>query len=116
MTPAHDSSHRVSFKRSLLPMLVVDCQRRYVDANHAACLLLRLPRERVLQLRIEDLTPPESLAMLTCRWDEFIAAGTQAGVHEFRMPDGQPLARRVQRQCERQPGASPRDLGSRPRR
>ena len=44
------------FERSLIPMLIADDDRRYVDANAAACLLLRLPREEVLRRRVDDLS------------------------------------------------------------
>ena len=40
-------------------MVLADDERRYVAANAAACLLLRLPEEDVLRLRVDDLTPPE---------------------------------------------------------
>jgi len=72
-------------------MLLADGDRRYVDANPAACLILRLPRESVLQLRIDDLTVPERLPTIQDRWDEFILAGVKAGTHEFLMRDGQRL-------------------------
>jgi PAS domain-containing protein len=37
------------FESSLVPMLIADDQRRYVQANPAACLLLRLDHEAVLR-------------------------------------------------------------------
>ncbi len=80
-----------SLRHSLLPILVADCRRRYIDANPAACLLLRLPLARVLELRVDDLTAPEHLPALQRRWDEFMSAGTQAGLYELLMPDGQRL-------------------------
>src|SRR6185312_1905826 len=36
------STTAASFESSLVPMLVADDRRRYVDANRAACLLLRV--------------------------------------------------------------------------
>jgi PAS domain S-box-containing protein len=79
---------RASFEYSLLPMLVADDQRRYVDANRAACLLLRLSRVRVLELTIDDLTPLENRAPLQALWEEFLKDGTQVGLFELMMPDG----------------------------
>ena len=70
-------------------MLMADDERRYVDANRAACLLLRVPRVRVLELRVDDLTPPEHRAAMQTRWEEFIQQGTQAGLFELMLPDGQ---------------------------
>jgi len=73
-------------------MLVADDDRRYVDANRAACLLLRSPRERVLELRIDDLTPPEGRDGMEELWQAFLRDGTQAGTFELLMPDGARLA------------------------
>ena len=46
-----------SFEDSLIPMLIADDHRQYLDANRAACLLFRLDRSEVLKLTIDDLTP-----------------------------------------------------------
>jgi PAS domain S-box-containing protein len=80
---------RVVFARSLLPMVVVDDQRRYVDANQAACLLLRLGRDQVLKLRADDLTPPEQRPALQELWEALLRDGSQSGRYELLMPDGQ---------------------------
>ena len=85
------------FLRSLNPMLVVDNDRRYVDANAAASLFLRLPHEAICRLRIDDLTPPMLLADLDAWWPEFLLggrgeAGTRALRWDFQMPDGMRVA------------------------
>lgn len=77
------------FDRTLIPMLLADDSRRYVDANQATCLLLRQPRERVLEQRVEDLTPPELRAQVAKAWETFVASGSQAGRWELQLPDGQ---------------------------
>jgi DNA-binding CsgD family transcriptional regulator len=69
-------------------MLIADDQRRYVDANRAACLLLRSSRKEILRRSIDDLTPPESRADAAALWDEFLREGTQSGTFELLMPDG----------------------------
>ena len=81
-----------SFRSSLLPMVVVDDERRYVAANRAACLLLRLPEEAILSLRVDDLTPPESREHIDEMWATFRGEGTQRGTFELQMPDGPRLA------------------------
>src|SRR5690348_7386285 len=78
-----------SFWRSLVPMVIADDDRCYVAANPAACLLLRLPEEKVLRMRIDDLTPPENRAQVGPLWDAFLREGTQEGTFELLMPDGQ---------------------------
>jgi PAS domain S-box-containing protein len=77
-----------SFWRSLVPMVIADDDRRYVAANAAACLLLRLPEEDVLRMTVDDLTPPESRSQVRSLWDAFIRDGTQEGKYELLMPDG----------------------------
>jgi DNA-binding CsgD family transcriptional regulator len=77
-----------SFDSSLVPMLIADDRRRYVDVNRAACLLLRSTRKAVLDSSIDDLTPPESRADAAGLWDAFLNEGTQSGTFELLMPDG----------------------------
>jgi DNA-binding CsgD family transcriptional regulator len=86
--PAVKSATTASFSASLLPKLVADDERRYVDANRAACLLLRSTRESVLRLRIDDLTPPALRHGAAELWEAFLRTGTQAGTFELLMPDG----------------------------
>ena len=77
-----------SFRASLVPMVVADDNRRYVAANAAMCLLLRLPEHEVLSRTIEDLTPPESRSQIVPMWEAFLREGTQRGRFELLMPDG----------------------------
>jgi two-component system NarL family response regulator len=87
----HSAGCPETFWRSLLPMLALDDTRRYRAANHAACLLFRRSQRGVLTLRVDDVTPPENLPALHLLWGEFLANGTQTGVCELLMPDGQRL-------------------------
>lgn len=85
------------FLRSFNPMLIVDNDRRYVDANTAATLFLRLPREEICKLRIDDLTPPTLRAGLDAAWMEFLRGarsdeGTRALRWDFQMLDGTRVA------------------------
>jgi DNA-binding CsgD family transcriptional regulator len=74
-------------------MLIADDERDYVDANAAACLFLRLPREEVLKLSVDDLTLPEQRSELDALWARFLR---DDGVHRhghsvprsLQMPDG----------------------------
>jgi len=77
-----------SFSRSLIPMVIADDERRYIAANAAACLLLRLPEDEVLQRTIDDLTPPEHRPHVGPLWEAFILEGAQQGTFELLMPDG----------------------------
>ena len=73
-------------------MVIADDARRYVAANPAACLLLRLPEEEVMRLRVDDLTPPEARGHVDELWAAFLREGTQRGTFELQMPDGPRLA------------------------
>lgn len=93
-----------SFRSSLVPMVVADDERRYVAANPAACLLLRLPEEEVLKLRIDDLTPPEARDAVDELWAAFLRDGTQRGTFELQMPDGPRVAVEYSATANVQPG------------
>ena len=84
----HLNWNRASFHGSLIPMVLANDERRYVAVNAAACLLLRLPEDRVLELRVEDLTPPEARSQVETLWRTFIRDGVQQGAFVLMMPDG----------------------------
>ena len=65
------------FDEMLDAVLVADDQRRYVDANAAACTLLGRSREEILSLRIEDIMPTGG--DIEQLWRQFLSAGTQSG-------------------------------------
>lgn len=69
-------------------MLIADDKRRYVQANPAVCLLLRLDRGAVLERSVDDLTPPEHRGAMETSWDQFQRDGVQSGTFELLMPDG----------------------------
>src|SRR5947209_20447689 len=81
-----------SSRSSLIPMVVADDDRRYVAVNQAACLLLRLPEERILGMRIDDLTAAENREHVEALWDGFVRDGVQEGTFELLMPDGAQVA------------------------
>jgi DNA-binding CsgD family transcriptional regulator len=77
-----------SFEDSWVPMLVADDRRCFVGVNRAMCLLLRSDRAAVLQMRVDDLTPPELRGDLEELWEAFVREGVQNGTFELLMPDG----------------------------
>jgi PAS domain S-box-containing protein len=77
-----------SFRSSLVPMVIADDERRYVAANAAACLLLRLSEDEVLGRTIDDLTPPQNRGQAAALWEAFLREGVQEGTFELMMPDG----------------------------
>lgn len=94
------------FARSRNPMLVADDQRRYVDANAAACLFLRRSVDAIRKLKVDDLTPPAQRPRLDALWAEFlqgtlVARGGPCNVH---MPDGTTVAVNLSATAHFRPG------------
>jgi PAS domain S-box-containing protein len=83
-----DSALERLMARSASAMLLVDDQRRYVQCNEAACDLLGMGREEVLELRIEDLSAPELRDIAPEMFQAFLQAGSQAGDYVLESPSG----------------------------
>lgn len=79
---------RSVFERSRNAMVIADDQRRFRDANDAACHLLGSPRGWILNHRIDDITPSEQRPAMDELWASFLSEGTQAGQFELQLPDG----------------------------
>jgi DNA-binding CsgD family transcriptional regulator len=80
--------HRL-FNRSLIPMLMVDNERRYIEVNPAARLFFRMSLQELRQRRIDDLTAdwPEMIA----RWEDLMEQGTLSDRHCLTLKDGSSL-------------------------
>ena len=76
------------FEHSLNPTLMLDDERRYVDANEAACSFLGLTREQILGRRVDDFLEPDVRATLAETWPQYLARGRQAGFFKLVHPDG----------------------------
>ena len=80
--------------RSLLslattPMVVVDHQRRFVDANPMACEVLGAPREAILSRRADDFTADVDGFDIERFWFRFMHDGRLNGAYPARRLDGQ---------------------------
>jgi DNA-binding NarL/FixJ family response regulator len=60
-------------------MVLVDGQRRYVDANRPARLVYRLSLEELRARTADDLTPPEFAHVVEEAWDQLLAKGCVTG-------------------------------------
>src|SRR4051794_1785152 len=77
-----------TFDRSPVPMVMVDHERRYVEANPPARLTFRLSLAELRSLRIEDLTPSGLVSVLNPIWARLLEAGSMAGPWAVEGPDG----------------------------
>jgi PAS domain S-box-containing protein len=69
--------------RSPIPMLLADDERRFLDVNDAACILLGLSRAQLLEAGIEAVTPVAMRGMVPAMWARFLEQGTMHGVYEL---------------------------------
>ena len=69
-------------------MLIVDDERRYVDANPAACEMFGITREEFLRRSVGDLSPPSGRPQLDEYWRALMAAGKLRGEYRYELPDG----------------------------
>jgi diguanylate cyclase (GGDEF)-like protein/PAS domain S-box-containing protein len=72
-------------------MLIVDDQRRVIDANPAAAEILATSRADLVKLRAEDLMPEAARVGAAAFWDRFICERRPRGVLELVCPDGTPV-------------------------
>lgn len=95
----HGAARHDEFAHSLAPMLICDERRRCLDANVAACLFLRLGREAVIGLRIDDLLATDQHPQLRLLWPAVVRAGATvpagALACQLTLPDGAQVAARV---------------------
>lgn len=82
--------HR-TFERSLIPMVLVDNDRRHVDVNAAARLVFRMSLRELRELRIDDLTAERDLPAMREAWDELFERGTLSDRHLVTFQDGSRL-------------------------
>jgi DNA-binding CsgD family transcriptional regulator len=78
---------RSIFDQSLIPMIMVDNQRRFIEVNAAARLLARTSLEEIRRLRIDDFTAPEDLPGLHGFWAELIQRESVSGSYDVTFPD-----------------------------
>jgi DNA-binding CsgD family transcriptional regulator len=76
------------FGSSLVPMVIVDAERRYVEVNTAARLAFRLPLAELRMLRVEDLTPEHLLPTMREAWATLMDNGRVMGSYSLASPDG----------------------------
>jgi DNA-binding CsgD family transcriptional regulator len=74
--------------RTFVPIIIVDGQRRYIEANPPARLAFRVSLAELRRLRIDDLTPPYLFSVMEAAWARLIDTGSVVGPYEVASPDG----------------------------
>jgi DNA-binding CsgD family transcriptional regulator len=76
----------------MVPMAIVDNDRRCLEANRAARLLLRMSLGELRRHRIDDFTARERVPALEATWGELVGGAAATGSRELRLADGSRLA------------------------
>jgi PAS domain S-box-containing protein len=76
------------FRQAVDAVLIADHDRRYVDANPAACALIGIDYEKIIGRRVEDFFDLEDNQVVPDAWNTFQVEGTQTGTCIVRRPDG----------------------------
>ncbi len=79
---------RAVFVNARDAMLIVDAERRLIDANPAAGEMLAMPAHELTKLKVDDLMPGSWRLNAARSWDEFLAAGDRGGEIELLRADG----------------------------
>jgi DNA-binding CsgD family transcriptional regulator len=76
------------FDRSSVPMLMVDRERRFIDANASARLAFRRSLGELRKLRVDDLTPRYFWPAMEEAWARLTEARCVAGPYDIASPAG----------------------------
>jgi DNA-binding CsgD family transcriptional regulator len=79
------------FESSPVPMLLMDNDRNFVDANRPARLAFRIDLEEMRRHTTDDLTPQEGRPGMVVAWERMLDAGSVAGKYEVVSLDGSHL-------------------------
>jgi len=83
-----ESQLRAMFENALDGTLLLDDDRRVLDANESALQIFEYSLGDLQTLRWDALLPPERLASLEERWTAFLESGTKRGEMEVRRASG----------------------------
>jgi PAS domain S-box-containing protein len=79
---------RALFENAQDSMLIIDADRRCVDANPAACAMSGYSPGELIGRHIDDLTPNDDREAIAGQWREFLEKGRLAGEMRIRRKDG----------------------------
>jgi DNA-binding CsgD family transcriptional regulator len=79
------------FERSPVPTVMVDAQRRHVEANRPARLWWRHSLEEMRRYAMDDFTPPDQVGVMERMWARLLETGFVTGRYQGAKPDGRPI-------------------------
>jgi PAS domain S-box-containing protein len=79
------------FEHSPVPTMMVDSERRYVEANRAARLWSRRSLEEMRTYTMDDLTPPGQREVIARMWARLLETGCAVGRYQGAKTDGGPI-------------------------
>jgi DNA-binding CsgD family transcriptional regulator len=79
------------FERTPVPALMVDAQRRHLEANRPARLWFRRSLEEIRTYALGDLAPADQLACWERLWARLLETGFVAERYRGAKPDGSPI-------------------------
>jgi signal transduction histidine kinase/ActR/RegA family two-component response regulator len=85
---ADSDPFRTVFEHAGDAMLLADDERRYVDANQAACALLGLDRSAIVGRTIEEFASASTRAALVDGWASFLESSEATGEYGLATPRG----------------------------
>ena len=88
---ADDDDLWAIFSTSRNAMLLANDDRRYVNANTAALVLLGYDLATLRTMRIDDLAMPEARPFMDDVWDDFLERGGSIGHFAILRSDGTPV-------------------------
>ena len=84
----HEQQLRAMFENALDGMVLLDDERKVLDANESALQLFGYSLPEIQELKWDALIPAERLAGLAERWNIFLGGGTKRGEMEVRRASG----------------------------
>lgn len=71
------------FEHSPVPLLMLDDQRRFVEANRPARLAFRLSLDELRSYTVDELSPPDLLTVMERAWARLLDTGRVAGPYQL---------------------------------
>lgn len=96
---------RELFERTMIPMVWLDGDMRYLDANPASRLFLRRTLDELRGTTVRQFVPPDQMARLEELWARFVREGTIVATIRIHPPDGAELVADVSAVANMLPGA-----------